>query len=194
MTLPTGHATDDGEISRADLLPFLTSFGDLRRRAFLWPGVAGSVFCAALLILAALDNQPGFFWCLGSFISLTNLFVFYLWCGKKMPFPYVLFITAAACVLDAVLAPAIVAVERFLPGLIAPGLAEETVKALPLVAVLFAGMLLSHPKQRKYGLREPLDGIILAAASATGFAFLETMFVYVPKFGALILCHDMHSN
>ena len=23
MTLPTGHATDDGEISRADLLPFI---------------------------------------------------------------------------------------------------------------------------------------------------------------------------
>jgi hypothetical protein len=46
--------------------------------------------------------------------------------------------------------------------------------------------LLSHPLQREYGLREPLDGIILAAASATGFAFLETMFIYVPKYGALI--------
>ena len=59
-------------------------------------------------------------------------------------------------------------------------------KALPLAAVLGFGMLLSHRRQRKYGLREPLDGILLAAASASGFAFLETMFVYVPEYGALI--------
>ena len=57
---------------------------------------------------------------------------------------------------------------------------------MPIAAVLALGMLLSHPLQREYGLREPLDGIILAAASATGFAFLETMFVYVPKYGELI--------
>src|SRR5258708_23777111 len=63
---------------------------------------------------------------------------------------------------------------------------EEAIKGIPLVIVLAAGMRLSHPLQREYGLREPLDGIILAAASATGFAFLETMFIYVPKYGALI--------
>jgi hypothetical protein len=55
-----------------------------------------------------------------------------------------------------------------------------------VVIVLAAGWLLPHPLQREYGVREPLDGIILAAASATGFAFLETMFIYVPKYGALI--------
>jgi len=52
--------------------------------------------------------------------------------------------------------------------------------------VLALGLVLSHPLQREYGLREPLDGILLAAASATGFAFLETMFIYMPKYGALI--------
>jgi RsiW-degrading membrane proteinase PrsW (M82 family) len=186
MTLQPGQTTDNGEISRADLLPFPMSFGELRRRAFLWPAIAGATFCPTLLILAALDNQAGFFWVLASFISLANLFVFYLWCGKKMPFPYIFLIAVAACVLDGLLAPPIVAVERFLPDLIAPGLAEETAKAIPLVIVLFVGMLLSHPKQRTYGLREPLDGILLAAASATGFAFFETMFIYVPKYGAMV--------
>jgi RsiW-degrading membrane proteinase PrsW (M82 family) len=185
MTLEHGN-TDDGEISRADLLPFLTSFGELSRRSFLWPGVTMAVFSAALLVFAALDNETGFFWCLAALISLGNLFLIYLWCGKKMPFLYIFVIAVLAFGLDAVLAPLISSIEDQVPSIIAPGLIEETVKALPIAAVLALGMLLSHPLQREYGLREPLDGIILAAASATGFAFLETMFIYVPKYGALI--------
>jgi RsiW-degrading membrane proteinase PrsW (M82 family) len=175
----------DGDISRADLLPFLTSFGALRR-SFLWPGVTLAMFTAALLVLAAVNNEAGFFWTLAGLISLGNLFVIYLWCGKKMPFLYIFAIAILAFVLDAALSPLIIAAERVMPQVIAPGLIEESVKALPIVLVLAVGMLLSHPLQREYGVREPLDGIILAAASATGFAFLETMFIYVPKYGELI--------
>jgi RsiW-degrading membrane proteinase PrsW (M82 family) len=185
MTTERGKS-DDGDISRADLLPFLTSFSELRHRSFLWPGVTLAIFSAALLVFAAVDSQAGFFWCLSGLISLGNLFLIYLWCGKKMPFPFMVFVAIAAFGLDALLSPVIVAAEGMLPSIIAPGLIEEMVKVLPLVAVLGIGTLLSHPLQREYGLREPLDGIILAAASATGFAFLETMFIYVPKYGALI--------
>ncbi|HWD58965.1 MAG TPA: PrsW family glutamic-type intramembrane protease, partial [Stellaceae bacterium] len=95
-------------------------------------------------------------------------------------------IAVAAFGIDAGLSPLVIIAERGMPSFIAPGIIEECVKVLPVVIVLAAGMLLSHPRQREYGLREPLDGIILAAASATGFAFLETMFIYVPKYGALI--------
>jgi RsiW-degrading membrane proteinase PrsW (M82 family) len=185
MTLERDN-TSGGDISRADLLPFLTSFRELRRRTFLWPGVTLAVFTAALLILAATDNETGFFWCLAGLISLGNLFLIYLWCGKKMPFPYMILIAVVAFALDATLSPLVIAAEGAVPSLIAPGIIEESVKSLPVIIVLAAGMLLSHPLQREYGLREPLDGIILAAASATGFAFLETMFIYVPKYGALI--------
>jgi RsiW-degrading membrane proteinase PrsW (M82 family) len=185
MTLQPGN-TNNGDISRADLLPFLTSFGELRRRSFIWPGVTLAVCTAALLIFAALDNETGFFWCLAGLISLGNLFLIYLWCGKKMPFPYMLAIALISFGLDATLSPLIIAAEEVMPQVIAPGIIEELVKSLPVVVVLLIGLFLSHPLQREYGLREPLDGIILAAASATGFAFFETMFVYVPKFGALI--------
>jgi RsiW-degrading membrane proteinase PrsW (M82 family) len=185
MTFQPGNA-NDREISRAELLPFLTSFGDLRRRAFLWPGVTLAVFSAALLVFAAVDSEPGFFWCLAGLISLANLYLIYLACGKKMPFLFVFLIAVFAFGLDILLTPVIIGVETVLPELISPGLAEETAKAIPLLLVLGFGLLLSHPWQRKFGLREPLDGILLAAASATGFAFLETMFIYVPKYGALI--------
>jgi RsiW-degrading membrane proteinase PrsW (M82 family) len=186
MTLERGGSNSSGEISRADLLPFLMPFGELRRSAFLWPGVALAVFCAALLMFAALESETGFFWCLAGLISLANLFFVYLWCGKKMPFLYLLMIAGVALAVDAVLAPLISDLEGLLPSAFAPGLIEELVKALPVVAVFAVGLLLPHPMQREYGLREPLDGIMLAAASATGFAFLETMFIYVPKYGALI--------
>jgi RsiW-degrading membrane proteinase PrsW (M82 family) len=186
MSVQPPSTTPSGEISRADLVPLITSFSDLRQRAFLWPALTAAVFCAALLLLAALNSETGFFWCLAGFISLANLFLVYLWCGKKMPFPFVLLISLVAFGIDLALSPVIVFLEHGLPTAIAPGLIEEIVKVLPLVLVLALGSLLSHDRQRKYGLREPLDGILLAAASATGFAFLETMFVYVPRYGALI--------
>jgi RsiW-degrading membrane proteinase PrsW (M82 family) len=185
MTTEPGN-TDSGEISRAELLPFLMPVGQLWHSAFLWPGVTLAVFCAALLMFAAFESETGFFWCLAGLISLANLFLVYLWCGKKMPFLYLLMISGLALAIDSALSPLIVAAEGALPSVFAPGLIEEAVKALPVVGVLAAGLLLPHPLQREYGVREPLDGILLAAASATGFAFLETMFVYVPKYGALI--------
>ena len=189
MTLQSGDTNNgdiSGEISRADLLPFLISFSEMRRRSFLWPGLTLAVFSAALLILAAMKSEEGFFWCLSGLISLGNLFLIYLWCGKKMPFPYMVLVAAAAFGIDAALSPLVIDAERLMPAVIAPGIIEESVKVLPVIVVLAAGMLLSHPLQREYGLREPLDGIILAACSATGFAFFETMFIYVPKYGELI--------
>ena len=173
------------DITYAELLPFL-SFRDLRKRAFLWPGLTTALFGVAMLLLAGIKNEDGFFWALSSFVWLTNIYLVFLWCGKKMPFPYILGITVFAFLLDFLLLKPIVIAEVALWGPISPGLVEETVKALPILIVWFFGRFLSHAGQRKYGVREPLDGIILAAASASGFAFLETMFLYVPKYGAMI--------
>src|SRR5262249_58314865 len=58
MTVQPGN-TNNGEISRADLLPFLVSSSELRRRSFLWPGVTLAVFSAALLIFAAAESEKG---------------------------------------------------------------------------------------------------------------------------------------
>jgi hypothetical protein len=74
---------DPGDISRAELFPFFHSLGELRRRAFLWPGVLTITFSVALLLFAAVDNEVFFFWCLGLFISIVNVYILYLCCGKK---------------------------------------------------------------------------------------------------------------
>jgi len=195
MSLPDGKPAADGDdISRAELLPFLA--GRELRRAFLGPAIVTALFCLGLL--SSTGDENGFFWLLSSYISVANLYLLYLCCGKKLPFVYLFAVAVFAFVLDAVLAPLIVASEKALPRVIAPGLIEETVKALPLLLVLAGSWRLSRDRRRKYGLREPLDGILLATASATGFAFLETMFIYVPHFGDLtstprlldnIFCH-----
>jgi RsiW-degrading membrane proteinase PrsW (M82 family) len=191
---PDGDAATAGDISRTELLPFLLPFSDLRKRAYLWPGLTLAVFVATLLALAGLKEENGYFWVLASFISLSTLYLVYLACGRKQPFFYVLLIAFLAFWLDATILPAINKAESALPVFAAPGLIEETVKALPLLLVLLATWKLPHASQRKYGLREPLDGILIAAASASGFAFLETMFVYVPHFGALIGAPRMLTN
>lgn len=186
MTMPPdGTASPADDITRSELLPFLISFRDLRRRAFLWPGVTTAI-CAIALLLLANANEKAFLGLLATYLWLANIYLVYLWCGKKQPFPYVLLITVFSFTLDLILLRPIQLAERALPSLIAPGLVEELAKALPLGIVLLATSGLSHYRQRKYGLREPLDGILLAAASASGFAFLETMFLYVPKYGAAI--------
>jgi RsiW-degrading membrane proteinase PrsW (M82 family) len=59
------------------------------------------------------------------------------------------------------------------------GLAEELFKALPVFIAFFLGKIFRSPQ--RLGVTEPLDGILLAAASAVGFTLLETLGQYVPN-------------
>jgi RsiW-degrading membrane proteinase PrsW (M82 family) len=60
-------------------------------------------------------------------------------------------------------------------GFLEKGLLEELFKALPVLLVYFLGGLLQSLLRELIGVWEPLDGILLATASATGFALVETM-------------------
>jgi RsiW-degrading membrane proteinase PrsW (M82 family) len=74
------------------------------------------------------------------------------------------------------------------------GLAEEGFKALPLMGLALMGVafafLCRHRSARlgallsgvteRFGLREPLDGIVLGVASGSGFFIYETLAQYVP--------------
>ena len=75
------------------------------------------------------------------------------------------------------------------------GLAEEGFKALPLMALALAGVACGSLSRRitgrlraflssfihHFAIREPLDGIVLGAASGSGFFIYETLVQYVPQ-------------
>jgi RsiW-degrading membrane proteinase PrsW (M82 family) len=74
------------------------------------------------------------------------------------------------------------------------GLAEEGFKALPLMGLALLSVAFAVSSRRRkgrlskllsgvsehFGLREPLDGIVLGAASGSGFFIYETLVQYVP--------------
>ncbi|GAB1540218.1 hypothetical protein NUACC21_28870 [Scytonema sp. NUACC21] len=47
--------------------------------------------------------------------------------------------------------------------------------AFPLFIVYLFSKLLASPNRKSIGIYEPIDGILLGTASATGFALVETM-------------------
>jgi RsiW-degrading membrane proteinase PrsW (M82 family) len=75
------------------------------------------------------------------------------------------------------------------------GLGEEGFKALPLMALALMSVAFAFLSRRTgsrlgallcgviehFGLRDPLDGIVLGAASGSGFFIYETLVQYVPQ-------------
>jgi RsiW-degrading membrane proteinase PrsW (M82 family) len=158
---------------------------DLHRRGLLLPGLTVALVTIAFSF-APDSGGTAWLYVLTATIGVGNIYLVHLFCGKKKPFWYLLAIAVFAFVLDVCLLKLIVLGNTTLPFPFAPALVEEPTKALPLLVVWFVGRFLSRGRQRKYGLREPLDGIALAAASATAFSLLETMIDYMPKFGPVV--------
>ncbi len=54
-------------------------------------------------------------------------------------------------------------------------------KALPIFALVIAGSYMTPEVKAKIGIEEPLDGILIGAASGGGFAVMETLLQYTPQ-------------
>jgi RsiW-degrading membrane proteinase PrsW (M82 family) len=77
-------------------------------------------------------------------------------------------------------------IVAFVKMFFAAGLPEETLKAVPVVIGAFLGWKFSARRDasspaRQLSVLDPLDGILIGAASGFGFAFAETIFLYVPR-------------
>ena len=80
-------------------------------------------------------------------------------------------------------------------NILGTGLGEEGFKALPLMGLALGSVAFAFLSRRTgsrlsallsgvtehFGLREPLDGIVLGAASGSGFFIYETLVQYVPQ-------------
>jgi RsiW-degrading membrane proteinase PrsW (M82 family) len=72
-------------------------------------------------------------------------------------------------------------VQLFIQHFLGTGFFEEIVKALPIFALVIAGSYMTPEMKTKIGIEEPLDGILIGAASGGGFAIMETLLQYVPQ-------------
>jgi RsiW-degrading membrane proteinase PrsW (M82 family) len=70
-------------------------------------------------------------------------------------------------------------ISLMINNILGTGFFEEFVKGIPVLLVAIATPHLAPDMRRRFGLEEPLDGILLGAASGGGFAVIETLGQYV---------------
>lgn len=185
------------EVTLTQLFPILSSGLDLQRKAYLLPGAVAVTFVVGLFM--TIDQPQLFNILVASFLAIACYYVIYQLCGKPKP-ASILVLTAltTALLLRSPVLPWFISIFReWLPGDVSQpalafpsqllrmffgaGLMEELLKALPLLAIMvWSSQIKSPAKRSRWGIVEPLDGILLGAASAIGFTMLETLGQYVP--------------
>jgi RsiW-degrading membrane proteinase PrsW (M82 family) len=197
---PSASPSSSGSgISLSQLVPILSTGKDLKQKAFLIPGIVTVVVVVSMF--ATIGNFIGFAALLALYLALAGFYVIYQMCGK--PKPWWLLLCSAIVTVILLITPFLFSIfefvfRRVLPGnvrglppgagffptLVAhffgAGMLEELLKALPILVAYFIGSRLRSPLRERIGVWEPLDGILLGAASAGGFALVETLLQYVP--------------
>jgi RsiW-degrading membrane proteinase PrsW (M82 family) len=167
---------------------------DLLAKGFLVPALVTVITVVALF--ATMQRPIFFIVILGIYIGLTVLYAVLKICGRSKP----LWVLASSTVLTIVLTvlwSIVVSIAHFpdapsgiLAGLgtagnfifhfVRAGLPEEIIKSLPVFAALLLGYRLTSKRRHQVEVREPLDGIIIGAASGLGFTLAETFLGYIP--------------
>ncbi len=180
----------------SEMIPLIGKNQDLRKKAFLIPGILTVLLVIGLF--SSRDN-PGFFnFLLGIYLTGGGYYVIYRQVGKSKPW-WLLLGTAIATILLMVspifssfdfvfrhILPGQLLTDRtqviplFIHMFFGAGMLEELFKVLPVFLALGIGKMLRSPWREQIGVWEPLDGILLASASAAGFTLLETLGQYVP--------------
>ena len=192
--------------SHTQLFPFLSKGGELGAKGYLWPAIATA---AAVVMMLAAQGRPGLFrLILALYISAGMYYFVYRICGK----PKSAWLIVGSAGLTALLMSSPVFTlfawifRDVLPGhlpanrelwknisfpvmlfkmFFAAGLMEELFKALPVFGLVLLGTRMKTPWRERIGVVEPLDGVLIGAASALGFVLVETMGQYVPESVAL---------
>lgn len=71
--------------------------------------------------------------------------------------------------------------QLFVRHFLGTGFFEESVKAIPVLVLAWLGRHMSPGTRARFGVEEPLDGILIGAAAGGGFAIIETLVQYVPQ-------------
>lgn len=189
--------------SFSQLIPVVSSgknFGTFFKKGYLLPGILTVLW--VVLSFMFRGNLGLFIFGLGVYLGSIGFSFIYRLCGKSKPWWEILVAIVTTILL--LLVPPFLGIYLFifrgiLPGNIdaadnnflslfvahffGAGLAEELLKALPIFLIMYIGVRIktSPQKRQSIGVREPLDGIVLGAASGLGFTLVETLVQYVPQ-------------
>ncbi|NMG10901.1 PrsW family glutamic-type intramembrane protease [Brasilonema sp. UFV-L1] len=176
-------------ISVSDIFPVVSGKLDLHQKDFVIPGIVTVIFVVAML---ATQNSNNFLYILAAYLALASHYVIHKLCHKHKPWWLLVSLALATglpllrgyheftTIFSDILPVNIfkqhenvlsVTVKEFFKA----GLLEELFKVLPVLLVYLLGRLLQSPKRELIGVWEPIDGILLATASATGFALVESL-------------------
>jgi RsiW-degrading membrane proteinase PrsW (M82 family) len=190
---------DDDSATKSEMFPVFAKRKDLVKKGLIIP--AATVFLFGMILTAEVGNPTAFRNVLGVFIGLACFYAIYSLCGKKkawyilvgatlftiilMISPvwnllYILFYktigTPSGPAFDQMSFPRQV-IGRFF----STGLLEEFVKIIPVLILWRLTSRLKPANKDRIGVTEPLDGILVGAASALGFVLVETLGQYAPQ-------------
>lgn len=186
-------------VSFTQLFPIVSTGKDLTRKAYLIPGILTVIF--VVLMFATVGKPQANQIIVAIYIAFAAYYFIYQLCGKHKPWWVLLSmgLSTALILVSPLLDLFIFIFREILPGRLpsgeesitftewlvrmffGAGLMEELLKALPVLGMYFIGLGLSSPLRERVGVWEPLDGILLGAASAVGFTLVETLGQYVPE-------------
>lgn len=192
------HPASQSQVTLSQLFPLLATGGDLARKAYLVPGSI-TVLVAVSLFLSV-GQARWFNGLLATYLGAAAYYFIYRLCGKVKPWwlPVILVLLSMALLSTPILPLFLWFFRDLLPGaiptlgttpgfwvlflrmFIGAGLMEELLKAIPLLLLLAIGRWLPPVQRGHLAILEPLDGIVLGAASALGFTLVETLGQYVP--------------
>jgi len=195
---PPKNRVKPEDVSLTQLFPILSTGRELTHKAYLVPAIVTITF--VVLLFLAIGNPAVFNLLLAAYLAIAALYFIYQLCGKQKPWWLLMAVATltALILISPVLDLFTLVFHRLLPGdlsntnaetnfwvllvkmFFGAGLMEELLKAVPIFIALGLGLRLRSPFRSRVGVWEPLDGILLGAASAVGFSLMETLGVYVP--------------
>jgi RsiW-degrading membrane proteinase PrsW (M82 family) len=219
---PGGVMVQEAEATRSQLIPVLTKWEEIGKKAQLGP----AIFCIAAFfamqiwgstdtIIIPLEGAKGLidplYWIytsqylilLAILLTTASLYFIYRIVGKNKSW-WVLFAAMAFCAYFLWLTtvrgyfgwlydffhqdlaggepdergPFL---QLFIRHFLGTGFFEEFVKGIPVLLLAYLGKYMSPAVRSKFGVEEPLDGILVGAASGGGFAIVESLVQYIPE-------------
>lgn len=190
-------------IPLTQLFPLLSTGSQLFQTAAYVPGIVTVAIGVSLFV--GFGNPIVFNTLLALYLSFCLYYIFiYRLCGKQKS--WILLLSMAGCT-GLLLNSPVIAIflwffRKVLPGetialdpsqltslqvaqlfsqtFLGTGLMEELLKALPVIGLLLFSTIQTPAWRQRWGVEDPLDGILLCTASSVGFTLIETLGQYVP--------------